>query len=748
MSAVARMHFSLGALLLIALPLEAQVVLEDRPRPFVPLRPESKAQKDRREALKLYALGLLCERDDRLLEALRTYEKAAALDPDAAPVLRAQIPLYLALDRATESLAATKKVLELDPDDYETWYVYARQLRGLGQPNEAREALLHALACSEVKAHPEAAQQIYTELGTIYESTEEWLKAAEALTSAVKILDHPEALEEIGPVSRERILIRAGETYERIGRIYLKAGRPTEAVAAYRKAQERFPDGARRLNYNLAQVCRQQSQWQQALTYLDAYLSLQPQGTEPYEMKIGLLDRLGRDAEALPWLEQASQADPHNLGLKLLLARQYVRGGRTAPAERLFFEIGGAAPSAEVYRELFHLYRDDPRKGTEEAVSLFNRVLDKAEKKEGAASVTAAAQAKAILAALRQDDALAKDLVRAALTQVERTSLRPQTLYFLAVLADRNRQPDEAEGLFRHCLRDLSPDNQAAVYGGLLRTLWKARKYEAMVTVCQEGLRRAKGSARLLFHNDLAKAYAALGRMDHALAEADHALALADGQRQLPMRLLRVRLLTIGERFDQAETECLKLLEEFTGPGEGLEIRSLLSGVYSAARNYAKAEAQLGLLLKADPNNATANNDLGYLWAEQGKNLAEAEALIRKALELDRRNRKSPLGPQSEEDDRDNAAYIDSLGWVLFRRGQVEEAREQLEKAVALPDGDDPAIWDHLGDIYQRLGMAEQARNAWRRALTLIERDQRRRSDHRHDDLVRKLKLLDIKSDK
>src|SRR5207302_4646386 len=147
-------------------------------------------------------------------------------------------------------------------------------------------------------------------------------------------------------------------------------------------------------------------------------------------------------------------------------------------------------------------------------------------------------------------------------------------------------------------------------------------------------------------------------------------------------------------------------------------------------------------ILRADPNNATACNDLGYLWADQGKNLREAEELIRKALDLARKQKRAgpPLGGDA---DKDNAAYVDSLGWVLFRRGQVDAARQELEKAAGLPDGEDPVIWDHLGDVYQHLELAAQARQAWQRALHLYEQEKHRRMDQRYRDLRQKLKLLE-----
>jgi Flp pilus assembly protein TadD len=209
------------------------------------------------------------------------------------------------------------------------------------------------------------------------------------------------------------------------------------------------------------------------------------------------------------------------------------------------------------------------------------------------------------------------------------------------------------------------------------------------------------------------------------------------------MKRQRIAILTQAERFDQAVTEATALLKDVTQPGDVFDVRHLLSNVYSAARRFPEAEEQLELMLKMDPNDATACNDLGYIWADQGKKLKEAEELIRKALELDRK-RRATTGPTVGVDaEGENAAYIDSLGWVLFRRGDFEGARRELERASAMPDGDDPVIWDHLGDVYHRLEMTERARTAWQHALGLYEQDGRRRADQRYRDLKQKLKLLE-----
>src|SRR4051794_9787359 len=86
------------AVLAAATPLFAQDVPEDRPT-RVPAAEPSRAERDRAEAASLFGLGSLHEGRHRLLEALRCYEEACKLDPDALAPRRALVPLYLALDR-------------------------------------------------------------------------------------------------------------------------------------------------------------------------------------------------------------------------------------------------------------------------------------------------------------------------------------------------------------------------------------------------------------------------------------------------------------------------------------------------------------------------------------------------------------------------------------------------------------------------------------------------------------------------
>ncbi len=79
---------------------------------------------------------------------------------------------------------------------------------------------------------------------------------------------------------------------------------------------------------------------------------------------------------------------------------------------------------------------------------------------------------------------------------------------------------------------------------------------------------------------------------------------------------------------------------------------------------------------------------------------------------------------------------------MLFRKGRLDEARRELERASSLPGGDeDPVVWDHLGDVQFRQGQAPQAAESWKKALTLYDAGARR-IDERYKEIKDKLRLL------
>lgn len=128
---------------------------------------------------------------------------------------------------------------------------------------------------------------------------------------------------------------------------------------------------------------------------------------------------------------------------------------------------------------------------------------------------------------------------------------------------------------------------------------------------------------------------------------------------------------------------------------------------YERDGQWEKAEEDLLGALQYRPNDPNVLNYLGYSWADRGENLDKALVMIRQAVRL-----------------RPDDGYItDSLGWVLYRIGQPEDAIPYLERAIQLMPYD-AIINDHLGDAYWQVGRKLEARFQWQRALNNIDEDE------------------------
>ncbi|MEJ8567428.1 tetratricopeptide repeat protein [Elongatibacter sediminis] len=113
------------------------------------------------------------------------------------------------------------------------------------------------------------------------------------------------------------------------------------------------------------------------------------------------------------------------------------------------------------------------------------------------------------------------------------------------------------------------------------------------------------------------------------------------------------------------------------------------------------AERDLRFILVEQPDNAAALNALGYTLADQTDRYDEAEALIRRAYSL------QPNDP----------SITDSMGWVAYRLGRLEEAVDFLGRAWRMENN--PEIAAHLGEVLWQQGRVEEARDIWRQGLAV-----------------------------
>lgn len=133
---------------------------------------------------------------------------------------------------------------------------------------------------------------------------------------------------------------------------------------------------------------------------------------------------------------------------------------------------------------------------------------------------------------------------------------------------------------------------------------------------------------------------------------------------------------------------------------DNVDLRYAMASTYEDMGRVAAALHELTGLLNARPDDPAAMNALGYTLADHSRELKRARKLIERAY---------AAAPK-------NAAILDSLGWVLFRQGHVEEAEPYLRAAYEDDRGGDIAA--HLGEVLWRLGKPADAEHIWSEAGT------------------------------
>jgi tetratricopeptide (TPR) repeat protein len=247
----------------------------------------------------------------------------------------------------------------------------------------------------------------------------------------------------------------------------------------------------------------------------------------------------------------------------------------------------------------------------------------------------------------------------------------------------------------------------------------------------QEGFNLAQRIRPYVFESHV-KAIAKQGKFEQALAMVDKELK---GKEEWDTQHLKGWVLKEAGKLEDAadifETVIQQVEKDDRLTGKrrddfALQYRYEVSNIYLDLKKIDQASEHLEFIIKKRPDDPRFYNDLGFIWADNNMKLEEAEKLIRKALELDRAKRKKDKGAKFNADtDHDSGAYLDSLGWVLFRQKKTQEAKKWLLLAVEDKDSRHIEIYDHLGDVLMVLGDRTAAIKAWEDGLKFVNDNRR-----------------------
>jgi tetratricopeptide (TPR) repeat protein len=667
--------------------------LEDPVEPLEPLEPRTAADHARLDAMAWYGAGRVLQLRDDLAGAYRAYRRAIERDPTAIAVYRAIVPLAIQFKDFDDAAAWTAKAAELDPADYE-WHIQLADLL------IRRDDLAGAIKSLERAVRAKSINRLSPQYVVLMHQLGQWYAAAgrksdlgPCLEVVVQAMLEPAAF---GLPRQLQSHLQQNPGFERMGEMLLDADRPELALKAFLKGAETKRGTAfTNLNYNLAQVYLKLNKLDQALEELQKYIDSQKQtkGRAAYELLAQILARQNRSSELVSMLEAAAQRDSRNVQLQLYLAEQYAESGQLERALSLYKSTLQAAADPRGYLGMASVYRKLKRPA--DLLQALARSLG-----EGGGNIKALAVEFKALAA---DEELLNQVLEEGrkLLEEQPGDLDFQKGYVLANLAADVRRTELAAKVYRFLLGSRR-DRANVLYEELGSHLLEVRRYADAAEVYEEAARDpALQELRPNFLFLLTQAFELAGETKRALD------AISQAQQLVPNNpLLRFQEAWVyyhSHQFDEAINRFERLVADFpNAQGIVRRVQYSLSNIHVLKGDIRKGEEILEAIYRENPDDISVNNDLGYLYADQGKNLEQAHGMIQKALEAE----------------PENAAYLDSMGWVLFKLGKPAEALEYVEKAVQKgTSGGDETLWDHLGDILERLERHDRALEAWKKAL-------------------------------
>ena len=268
---------------------------------------------------------------------------------------------------------------------------------------------------------------------------------------------------------------------------------------------------------------------------------------------------------------------------------------------------------------------------------------------------------------------------------------QPDVLFALGIISLDQQQYDAARRYFMTLQQLGDPANQAAYFLGV--TEKEAGNYtEAMTWFMEVKDHHSR-------YQDAQTHYISLLADHGAFAKARHHLSLLRQkwpEKAIDYYLYETALLIDRGYFNQAMT---LLNQAVTAHPEHTELRYTRALTAEKVDNIALLEQDIRHILAREPNNHAALNALGYTLTDKTDRHQEAMILIQKALAL------APNDP----------FYLDSLGWVYYRLGELEKAEQLLRQAVQ--QRDDPELLAHLGEVLWQNDKKQAAKTIWQQGL-------------------------------
>ena len=679
-------------------------VFEDHAQPLDPYQPRDELAQDRIQASAHFSMARIHFQRENYFHALRNFQRAYRYDRSAISALQDIVSLAIEL----EQVAVAGRYAMIAISEYPLEPVLVRQLAmyfteemQFSQAIALHEAAMQAEQPAQLDA---TTVLLRLEMGRLYMLTQQHQRAADCFEVVQDALSHPEKYR-LSESLQKVVLGKPDLTYSLLAEGFLAATRTDKAEEMFRQANKAEPD-AHQLALNLARITAAREQYPVAMDHLEQYLQSNSTagGSRAYKLLELLLNKLRFDpqqirTEFLGRLQEKYAKQPDNTALGYFLANHYLKNEQFELAESVLSVAIRHEPTVEGFQSLVEVNHQLKQYGS------LLKIFEQAQTQMGTLD-TLDRQLHSIAA----DDTAIAQLVQRAQQQIdEDRGLSVGAGLAIGLLTSMASQHDISDSMFEYTLQ-ISPNTRMLHYMEWARQLILTERFKTAADVLQRALKeKTNRTSKVLCYYYLTTALEMMGETDQALAAAEEAIRLDDTS--ILMHSRRPWILYHSGRTAEAEQAYAEIIDRFdqqqsTTTRELLrDARFMLSNLNVMKKEYGHAEEWLEQVLDEFPNDVGAMNDLGYLYADQSKHLRRSLRMVQRAVE------KEP----------DNLAYRDSLGWILFRLGKYDEARDQLEAAAGGQDTDG-VILDHLGDVYQVLDQSEKAVQTWQKAVAAFEK--------------------------
>ena len=468
--------------------------------------------------------------------------------------------------------------------------------------------------------------------------------------------------------------------------LHLKNKDPEAAMGVVAAALARHPDDIPLLNIH-GRLLDDKNDLAGAAAAYEKIITLDPEQQNTYLFLGGVYSRMKLDSKAVDTYRRMVKKFPRAYAGHFFLGRIYRQQGKSRRAEKAFLKALEIKPDLEEPRlELAAGYL--ARGKTDQAIEMYRELLDG--NPENVKAAMELARLYVDQGQVAEAEPLFRELARRSLSDLQ-----------------------VAREVVRRYIDPKLYAQAAVILAGILENGPAGRDLNYLLGVAYEGLQdteRAILEMKKLslvdrFYPDavvrIAFLYQEQKQVNKAIAHLERAISLSPGKAEFYFFLG-----TLYEETGDLKQALSTLLKGQEREPDNLKIQFRIGIVHDKMGDKQKSIAAMKQVIRMDGNHASALNYLGYTYADMGKNLDEAEALISKALKI------------KPED-----GYItDSLGWVYYQKGRYAEALEMLLKAVTLVS-DDPIILEHLGDAYLKMDERGKALESYRRARKVKEKD-------------------------